>query len=283
VETVLVTGANGALGQSLVNLLQCSGLYQVILTSRLSNNKKFHQVDVRNFEEIKSVIDSVRPDIIFHLVATFVNDFNEAYSINVESSKNILDAVKQSGRSIRVCLVGSAAEYGVVNPEENPIHESRLLKPISIYGLTKAWQTQLGGFYFRQGLRVVIARIFNLDGANLSDRLFIGRLQKQISEVLSGEKTVIELGPLDATRDYIVTDEASKQLLNIGLNGVPGQIYHVASGIPVTMREMLLRYLKYYNLDVSIVRESIDLTNHTGYDVPEIYADITKTIQLISA
>ena len=128
---------------------------------------------------------------------------------------------------------------------------------------------------------MVVARIFNLDGSGLSERLFIGRLQKQINEVLTGQKSVIELGPLNATRDYVTTEYATEQILAIAAHGEAGRVYHVASGKPITMRDILSRYLAIHKLDASIVHEAVDLTNRIGYDVPIIYADVTNTMQLM--
>jgi GDP-D-mannose dehydratase len=127
---------------------------------------------------------------------------------------------------------------------------------------------------------VIVARVFNLDGPGVAERLFVGRLQKQIAEVLAGRQSGITLGPLSAIRDYVTTEEAAHQLMAIAERGAPGQVYHVASGRPVTMRELLNRYLLRNNLDAAIVQESAALTNRAGYDVPVIYADMTKTTEL---
>ena len=94
---------------------------------------------------------------------------------------------------------------------------------------------------------------------------------------------MIEIGSLTAIRDYISTGDAATQLLAIATHGRSGEIYHVASGEPVSMREMLMRQLEKFKLDPSIVRESSGLSNHTGYDVPVIFADMTKTKQLMAA
>jgi GDP-4-dehydro-6-deoxy-D-mannose reductase len=49
------------------------------------------------------------------------------------------------------------------------------------------------------------------------------------------------------------------------------------------MREMLSRYLAAHNLVSLEVREAAHLSNHSGYDVPVIYADITNTTQLMNS
>lgn len=280
-RTVLVTGATGALGQAVIERLRRDGRYHVVATSRHCNDASGFRLDVRDREKFASAINRTEPDLVLHLAATFSGDFDEVYAVNVEATRYLLDAVQQWGSQIRVLLVGSAAEYGAVRPEENPIREDQVLKPVSIYGLTKAWQTQLAGFYASRGVDVVVARIFNLDGPGLSERLFIGRLQKQIEEVLAGRKSKIRLGPLSAIRDYVATSVAVDQILAIAACAEPGRVYHVASGIPVTMREMLVRYLAIYKLDASIVQEAAELSNRIGYDAPVIYANITGTMQLM--
>jgi len=280
-KTVLVTGASGALGRAVIARLQGEACYRVYGASRQGADVSGFQLDVRDRNQLVSAINSVEADLVLHLAATFANDFDEAYSINVAATRHLLEAVEESARQTRILLVGSAAEYGVVRSEENPIREDRALAPVSIYGLTKAWQTQLAGFYANRGMDIVVARIFNLDGPGLSEQLFIGRLQKQIEEVLAGRKSAIELGPLSAIRDYISTQEAADQLIAIATRAEAGKVYHVASGVPVTMRTILSRYLIRNGLQASIVREDATLSNRSGYDVPAIYANIAATSQLM--
>ena len=118
--------------------------------------------------------------------------------------------------------------------------------------------------------------------AGLSERLFAGRLQQQIARVLAGQQELIELGPLGATRDYLGTDEAAEQLLAIADGAPAGSVHHVASGTPVSMRALMLAALAAAGLDPAIVREAPALSNRRGYDVPMIYADISRTRALMA-
>jgi len=280
-KTVLVVGATGALGRVVVNRLVKEKRRHIVSTSRNVQNENYVELDVRNPDQIYNVLKDTKPDLLINLAATFTNEFENAYAVNVNAARYLLDSVLELNLQTRILLVGSAAEYGIVRPEENPIQEDHPLNPVSIYGLTKAWQTQLASLYASRGANVVVARIFNLDGLGLSEQLFIGRLQKQIDEILAGRKGLIELGPLTAVRDYISLPDATDQLLCIAEYGLSGGVYHVASGNCITMREILKCYLEAYALDVSIVREELKFTNHVGYDVPVIYADIQKTRNLM--
>jgi len=238
-------------------------------------------LDVSNKTQIEKVIKQVNPDIILHLAASFANDFELAYSVNVESSRNILETVSRSDKPIRVVLIGSAAEYGYVLAGDNPIKETHVLQPVSIYGVTKAWQTQLMNLYASVGVDVVVARIFNLYGPGISQQLFVGRLQAQIDRVLSGERDTIELGALSSTRDYISTKGAADQIMAIAKHADSGNVYNVASGEPVTISDLLQRYLAHNKLDRSIVRQADALSSHTGHNVSMIYADISKIRTLL--
>ena len=280
-KTVLVTGASGALGRELVSRLRKDGHYRVVGAGRHPVDPDDLQLDLRDKDQIARAVEQAAPDIVLHLAATFANDFVDAYAINVDAARHLLEAVQESGRQIRVVLIGSAAEYGVVQPTENPLREDRVLKPVSVYGLTKSWQTGLASLYAGRGLDVVVARVFNLDGPGLSDRLFVGRLQNQISDLLAGRKSVIELGPLDAVRDYVATSEAAEQIMAVADCAEPGQIFHVASGVPITMRDLLRLQLAEHGLDECVVKSAPLLGNRVGYDVPVIYADMTNTKQLM--
>jgi len=277
-KTVLVTGAGGALGQAVVSRLRRESDVRVLTAGRGAQDV---QVDMANSPDFRRLIADLQPHWILHLAATFSNEFDEAYAINVEATRQLLEAALESAGSPRILLVGSAAEYGAVRPDENPIREEHALNPVSVYGLSKAWQSQLALLYAGKGVDVVIARLFNLDGPALSDRLFVGRVQKQIEELRAGTRSKIEVGPLSAVRDYIHADDAAELILSIAALGRSGQTYNVASGKPTTMREVLRSMLAAGGLQDAEVRESAALSNRTGYDVPEIYADMTSTHGLV--
>lgn len=278
-KRVLITGAEGALGRALTSRLRKASSDAVLFTPGRCGADD--SLDLLHRDQIQRTIENTCPDLILNLAATFSNDFDEAYAVNVAATRHFLEAIEASGRRVRVVLVGSAAEYGPVMPKENPISEDHVLRPVSVYGLTKAWQTELAYLYAYRGLDVVVARIFNLVGPNLSDHLFVGRLHKQIGEIRRGVRSRIEVGPLSAVRDYLSIDDAVTQLLAVSNYGDAGKVYHIASGQPITMRDLLVRELSAHGLDESIVVEGAALTNRRGYDVPVIYADMTRTNALL--
>jgi len=288
---VLVIGATGALGQAMVaHLLHHTGC-QIVATGRssppatlLRDNCRltFQHCHLDSAMDIVRMLTAVKPDMVLHLAATFDDDISQAQQINYQAAATILGWVASHRNVTRVLLVGSAAEYGVVSVDDNPVSETRQLRPVSVYGHSKACQSQLVTYFASRGVSVVLGRIFNLIGEGLSTRLFIGKVHAQIAEVKLGQRVKIEVGSLSACRDYLPLDGAITQLITIACQGLAGETYHVASGHPVTMRDLLSQELVKNGLDFSCVVESPALSNRIGYDVPIIYADMAKTNALMS-
>lgn len=241
------------------------------------------RVDVCSYGDLSRVVGTVRPDVVLHLSAVFSDDFEHAFATNVIGAKNLFKALEDNRLDSKVILAGSAAEYGIVYPHENPVSVNQVLRPVSVYGLTKSWQTQLGLLCASKGQDVVVARIFNLRGNGISDRLFVGRVNDQLEQLAAGTRDRIVTGPLGAVRDYISLEAASAQLLSILRFGRSGAIYHVASGTPVSMRELLLNMLQARGFTMEVVDEVQSPYGRGGFDVPAIYANIEDTLALMES
>lgn len=280
--SILITGATGGFGRIFSNWMERAGDDQVVITGRTAlSRKNYLRCDFERPDEIRALLTKVRPRRIFHLAGNFDNDFSRCLAVNTMSAKHIFDTLLAEDIEARVVLIGSAAEYGVVTPEENPIREDRVLRPVSVYGLTKAYQTQMAHFYaHNHSVDVVVARVFNLLVSGLSERLFLGRLEGMINRLRRGEIEKIELGNLESQRDYISGEEAIRQIDLVANFGRRGEVYNVGSGRPMQMRELLDRMLLAAGLDWSVVRAGGSGGGRAGYDVPVIYADMAKTLAL---
>lgn len=279
---ILVTGATGGFGTILVKWLQENRVEQAWRSGRRQlADSDYVTCDLTDANATRSLIAKVRPRTIFHLAGDFTSSFDAGYSVNVLGARHVIEALIAEKIEARVVLIGSAAEYGVVSPDENPISEDHVLRPVSAYGVTKAWQTQLGVYFARNSaVEIVIARMFNLLAQRLSNRLFVGSVEAQIAACLSGDAAEITVGSLDAERDYVRVDQAIDQLSMIAAHGKSGEVYHVASGTPISMRALLHTMLSDAGLDPSIVREDAMEVGKRKHDVPVIFADMTKTRNL---
>lgn len=238
----------------------------------------WHVCDLASYEEVSRVVRAAAPDRICNFAGTFSNDYAVDYAANVLLPKHIFDAVLELRLQARVLLIGSSAEYGLVSVKDNPVAEEHPLNPVSVYGLTKVFQTQLMKYYVQaRGIDAVMARPFNLLSPHMSDRLFVGRLYRQIRQYREGAIDKIVLGNLDSRRDYIRIEEAVKAYAVILGRGRSGEVYNVGSGFSVRIFDLLQQILQENGLGMEVV-QSVD--RQSGAEVSDIYADIAKLKQL---
>jgi len=284
--TTLVTGASGGFGRMLCRALRDGQAEDVVSVARqAADDEEITACDVTDADAVRDLVCRVRPRVIYHLAGSFSNCYEIDYKVNALSARHVLEASAMHAPVARIVLMGSAAEYGVVRREDNPVTEDQALHPVSIYGLTKVFQTHLGRYFAHaRGSDVVVARMFNLIAAGLSERLFVGRVERLIDRYRKGETTKIDVGNLDSHRDYVSGVEAVIQVRAIAARGERGKVYHVASGKAVSMRELLHGMLDAAQLPREAICEATPVAvGRTGYDVPFICADMRNTRALLEA
>lgn len=275
--TVLVTGATGGLAATVVGRLSRTCSDPIVESGRTPRSGGDYVIcDLADRQAVADLIDRVRPRLVLHLAGSFQNDFSADVPVNALSAGWMIEASQQRGLATRFLLVGSAAEYGMVAPADNPVPESHPLRPVSVYGLTKAMQTQVGGFYATaRGADVVVARLFNVAGGGLSQRLFVGRAEQLIARYVRGEIERLEFGNLQSERDYLSLEEAADRLLRVAAHAGSGEVVNVGSGRPIRMRALLDRMLAQAGCPDAPVLEA-PAAMPPRFDVPRIYADIAR-------
>lgn len=254
-KKVLITGANGFTGRQLVTLLSADASLHVFSSGSVA---------------------VLKPDEMYHLRGSYTNDYDTDYTSNVLSTKNILDAIRAAKLTTRVLLIGSSAEYGFPLSEDKGVSEEHPLRPVSIYGLMKLFQTELMGTYIRlYGMDIVSARPFNLFGKGMSPTLFVGKMEQEIEKYKRVESTEIVTGDLSIERDYIDIPEAIKYYRRVMEQGKTGEVYNVGSGKSVSLKNVLAAMLHEAGLSLDIVREGRHETPGKIV-VPKIFADISK-------
>jgi GDP-4-dehydro-6-deoxy-D-mannose reductase len=274
---VLVTGAGGFSGRYLMKYLSSDASAEIYPTSATAKSEKnWFCCDLTKRQAASELIREVAPDQIYHLAGLNSNDFEADYRVNVLSARNIIETIIETQRGCRVLLIGSSAEYGFVPEGDNPVKEDHALAPMSVYGLTKVYQTHLMKFYHsRYSLDIVMARPFNLMGRGAPNNLFIGRVYEQIEAFRAGRTAKIVVGNLQNRRDYIPIEAATRYYGLIMQRGKAGEIYNVGSGTSITMRDLLKQILEENGLSMAMVEERKPELPHT-FDIKDIVADISK-------
>lgn len=281
---ILVTGAGGFSGRQLVEYLRGNSTAEICCTSlRAKSEDNWFSCDLTCEAATAALIERIRPNQVYHLAGQHSNDYQTDYRANVLSTRNLFESFLKTNLECRVLLIGSSAEYGAVPEEDNPVKEDHPLAPMSVYGLTKVYQTYLMRFYCAlYGMNVVMARPFNLFGKGMSGRLFVGRVYEQIEAYRAGIISKITVGNLQHQRDYIGVEEAIRYYAVIMQRGKVGEIYNVGSGASIRVRNLLQRILEENGLRMDVVEERAFRAS-TKFDVKDLFADVSKLKALMGA
>ncbi|HEV8193357.1 MAG TPA: GDP-mannose 4,6-dehydratase [Ktedonobacterales bacterium] len=285
-ERVLITGYSGFVGRHLVPL--CREYYpdaELIGTSHLpivetSPVISGIQADLRDGDQVRHLIGGSRPDLIIHLagqasVAESWTHPEDTLAINAGGAINLLEAVHAANLSPRILLIGSAEQYGVVAPEENPIREDHPMLPVNPYAVSKVTQDLLGyQYYAGYGLPVIRVRAFNSFGPHQPPAYVISSFARQIALIEADHAgPVIRVGNLAVQRDFMAVGDVARAYLRLADSGHPGEAYNVGSGVPVSIERILEMLLSLSSVHVE-VHEDPELLRPV--DVPVTYADITR-------
>jgi GDP-4-dehydro-6-deoxy-D-mannose reductase len=242
----LVTGCEGFVAQYLQELLDDD--YEVV------GMDIKHGEDFRDYEVVRKIIDTVRPDKIFHLGAlTYVpesmNDPYRAIEVNTVGSLNILEAVKNLGLKTKIHLAGTSEEYGDSRFASEPITEKTPLSPLSPYAIGKAGMDYFGQYYARAfNMHIVITRAFNHCGPGRGEEFAESAFAKQVVQIERGERDILRHGNLESIRNYTdVRDIVRAYILAIDLD--PG-VYNICSEQNVTMQEVLDTLISFANKEI---------------------------------
>lgn len=139
---ILVTGANGLLGQKLVNLLQKDKDVHLIATARGKSvltiyKGEYHTLDITEANEVDRIVETTRPDVIINTAAmTNVDqcetEREQCWKANVNSVDNLIKACAKNN----VHLVHVSTDF-IFDGSHGPLDENEKPAPVNYYGESK--------------------------------------------------------------------------------------------------------------------------------------------------
>lgn len=162
-QKVLITGALGQIGSELMCALHGKlGGDNIIATDvrepwkEILENCNYEKLDVLDAKAVGEICKKNKIDMIFHLAAilsaTGEKNPQLAWTVNMQGFYNVLEAARELGIKQVICP-SSIAAFGPDTPKDNTPNET-ILRPTSMYGVTKVAGELLGNYYVNK---------FNLD------------------------------------------------------------------------------------------------------------------------
>ena len=252
---VLITGANGLLGQHLVKLLIDSTNYTITATgkgvSRLpfnsSNRFNYVSLDITNGVEVVALIAGDRPDIIIHTAAITQADECEqnpihCWDTNVTATRFLLGAAEIAGAA----FIYISTDF-IFDGIAGPYVESDLPGPVNYYGSSKLGAEKS---VMEAKLPWCIIRTVLVYG-----NILVGNRSNMVSWVqnnLSQGKPIQVVSDQWRTPTYV--EDLAKGILLAIENKAKG-IYHISGEALLTPYDMAMATAEYLALDKNLIEK----------------------------
>lgn len=251
----LVTGGSGFLGRHVLSVLEDSHApeSEVFSLGRRCPadwpRERFITADLEIPSSVSAAFERLKPDVVIHAAGkTPPADPEQLYQANTLATLHLLDALRATGRAVRVVLAGSAAELGPVPVEALPVGEGYPCRPAEPYGMSK-WLATSAALAARPPLEVVVGRVFNPIGPRTPESQAFGRFAARLMEPTLD---VLDVGDLDARRDFVDVRDVARAFVALAERGRPGQVYHIGTGRSQRVGAGLSHFLQRYGRPVRI-------------------------------
>jgi UDP-glucose 4-epimerase len=232
-----------------VDALMASGAGEVSVLDDLSTGKRhqvnpkaaLYQVDLRDAAAVASVVEKVRPEIIFHLAAQMdvrrsVADPPFDAQVNVVGFLNLIESARTHGLKRVVFSSTGGAIYG--EQDQFPCDEDHPKRPVSPYGVAKlATEAYLFFYKVEYGIDYLALRFGNVYGPRQDPHGEAGVIAIFCGRILDGKPVTI-YGDGTQTRDYVYVGDVVRAVVAAGNSRASGIALNIGTGIETNVNDL---------------------------------------------
>jgi len=259
-KTILITGAKGFIGRSIIQEL--NNQHNIIGLDSVDGHDL---TNIKSFAHIKGEVD-----IAIHLAGlTFVPESFEKpfeyYKVNINTSLNVAEFCRQ--RNIKTIVYLNTYVYG--NPIKLPIDETHPISLNTPYHKSKMLAEDLILNYPYIKTKVISLRMFNIYGPLQAPHFLLSKIINQALKI--GKIEVFDLEP---RRDYIyIKDFINLIKIIIDLDKPTPGVYNVGFGQSHSVADIIHTLESFLNKKLIV----INLNKRRSGEIMDCYADIRKT------
>jgi len=246
---ILVLGGDGFIGSHFVDQVVTLE-YEVTVFDRFPyqvsrnlehqrGNINFISGEVANRNDVSKALAGI--DIVYHFISmtTPADSWNDPF---IEIDNNLRSSIQlfelASRRGIRKIVFPSSGGT-VYGPQNKPINEKTLPRPLSPYGITKlAIEHFLHYYREHSGIEIDIYRIGNAYGPRQPIQGKQGVIAVWMKNILDGAEIQV-YGDHTTLRDYVYVEDISFLMTNSIRNLVSSNVYNLGTGVGTSIIRLL--------------------------------------------
>ena len=279
-KKALITGISGQDGYYLTQLLlkknyEVHGVVRRVALEdpdhrlwrikKILNKIKLHVGSLESYASIVKIINSIKPDEIYHLAAqsfvgdSFVDEFSTMNS-NINGTHYILSAVREFSPKSKFYFAGSSEMFGKV--KSIPQNENTPFHPRSPYGISKVTGFDLTRNYRESyNLYCCSGILFNHESPKRGYEFVTRKISLGVAKIKCGLEKYIYLGNISAKRDWghasdyviamwLMLQQKKPSDFVIGT----GKNHSVKDFVKIAFETVGLDYKKYIKIDKKLYR-----------------------------
>lgn len=201
-------------------------------------------LDITEESAVLDLMARIRPQAIYHLAARASgadSDRDAVFAVNVSGTRNLLEAASHGMPFPRVLLISTGYVYGNTSPER-PAREEDPIGPLWRYGAYTDSKIEMESVARSYRGFALVARAFSHTGPGQTPTYAIPSFARQLARIENGQAPPeLHVGNLEARRDLLDVRDVVRAYRLLMSNGVPGEVYNIATGQPKRMQEILDR------------------------------------------
>lgn len=278
-RTALITGATGQDGAYLSRLLLEKD-YEVYAGTRgtstantwrlrdfgIEGEVEVVPLDLVEETKIQKLLEEIEPDELYNLAAqssvgrSFDSPIYTA-KVNALGTLRLLEAIRVADFDTRFFQASSSEMFG--QPEESPQTEETPFHPTNPYGISKIfghWCTV--NYRETYGMHASSGILFNHESPLRSSKFVTRKISIAFAKIAEGQQDVLELGNLDAERDWGYAGDFVEAMWEM-LQRPEGGTFVLSTGERRSVRDFTGAVAGYHGLDLRWEGEGVD---EEGFD-----------------